>query len=223
MLAALSSRRIITYASHKPTLGRINLRSFSSTTTTASESDADNDDGFVTGRVKFFDRNKLFGFANPFNEPSMDVFFHRTDFVTDLPYDDFPRNPFLQKNEKIRFKLEYVKEDGGTEQPKAKEITFLNGKPIPPLRRSFRARNYADVHQELGKHIHTIMEKNIAADSEEKLQMVQDAWKIAALRIQRIHDAIEKMGMRVEDFPETETPRKRPSSPTPENHTPVHD
>jgi len=230
MLAAVLHRRIMASTPHKLRPGLINLRSFSSTTTTASESDADDyankDDGFVTGRVKFYSRGKFYGFCNPLHDPNMDVFVHRTEFVTDLPFEKFAKYPYLQKGQVIRFKIENTVE-GGERKIRAKEITLRDGTPIPPLRNTFWSLSLADIRQELGKNISTIMEDNTATNStpegeEEKWQRVQDAWKIAQLRMNEVRELIERVGMRVEDFSESEKPA-RSSPPEPADDTTVAD
>lgn len=215
-MIASSNRRIFAVSWNKPTLSCASLRRCLSTTPESNadeEEDANHDDGFVKGRVKFFSREKYYGFCNPFDEPNLDVFIHRTDFVTDLPFDLNPKNPFLQQNERIRFKIDRNAGKTG-EQPRAREITFVDGRPIPPLRKTFYSRKLSDMHRELGKNIHTIMtDDTTTTSSEDKWERVQGAWQIAELQLKGIHKTIERVGMRIEDFPVFEDPEKLSFAP----------
>lgn len=170
--------------------------------TFSTESDDDGD--FVTGTVKFYNRQKFYGFVNPLKDPTLDVFLHRGDIVSDLDKETHPANPFLKPGEHIRFKIETV--DG---LPHAKEITFATGRPIPPLRPSFMANWLKGIHLELGENVHKIMvdedvSSAMAAEDQGKLvERIQDAWKIAQTKIDATHALIDRMGMKVEEFSTT--------------------
>lgn len=181
---------------------RCSMRGFSST------SDNDQSD-FFTGNVKFYNKYKYYGFLTPYDQPDLEVFVHRSDLVSNLPADQHPRFPTLRKGERVRFQIDWVQDKtDGTQQAHARQVTFANGKPIPPLRRGFWKNTVQRIQTELGAHVYTIMTDNsdnddsvaAATGAPEQWERIQGAWKIAETRLVSAKELIERVGMRMEDF-----------------------
>ena len=177
------------------------LRGFSTT--------SDNDQGeFLIGSVKFYNKYKYYGFLTPYDQPDLEVFVHRSDLVSDLPADQHPRFPTLRKGERVRFQIDWVQDKTeGTQQAHARQVTFANGKPVPPLRRGFWKNTVQRIQTELGAHVSTIMtdssdndDSAAATDAAEQWERIQGAWKIAQTRLASAKELIESVGMRMEDF-----------------------
>lgn len=164
----------------------------------------DNQAEFLTGNVKFYNNHKYYGFLTPYDQPDLEVFVHRSDLVSNLPADQHPRFPTLRRGERVRFRIDWVQDNtDGTQQAHARQVTFANGKPIPPLRRGFWKNTVQRIQTELGAHVYTIMTDDSASTddaSEQKWERIQGAWKIAETRLASAKELIEKVGMRIEDF-----------------------
>jgi cold shock CspA family protein len=220
MLTRFSARRVMAYCNHAawsssslPAYRCINAFSTTTTdatptsTTTLSDDTPSVDDennhmdqsDFVLGRVKFFDRSKLYGFANPENDPATDIFIHRINFVTTVPFEESPKAPTLLKGDKIRFRIQTTPE--GKRQ--AKEITHEDGKPIPPLRRSFLKFRMRNAFEVMGHAVYKAM-KNTELTQDQQWQAIQQAYTMCLEREQSFHSIIERLGMKVEDFDEYE-------------------
>ena len=180
-----------------------------STTFGIDDNDTNNDEGeFLTGRVKFYNRSKTYGFVVPHDvkHRHLDVFLHRRDMVSDLPADRFPFNPMLIVDETIRFKLEFVQDEEGNMKPRARQITFTSGRPIPPLRRPFWKAAVERAQKKLGQDVYTIMmdtnEKQLSDEelSAEQWERIQGAWKNAQSSLDGAKAFIEKVGMEMEYF-----------------------
>lgn len=150
---------------------------------------------FVTGTVKFYDKNKLYGFVKPHEAPKEEIYFHRIDFVTPLNFEEFPKAPTLFGGDKIRFRVQQMPE--GTNR--AREIMLQNGKPIPPLRRSWLKYRIRSSYSEMGDSIFTALE-NPDLTQDQQWQVVQQAYTYCQERQAGFHQIIESVGMKVEDF-----------------------
>lgn len=192
-------------ASSSAIVGR--TRSFS---TAGSNND---DEKYLTGRVKFYDRKRLYGFitidsdTTQRNNTPQEVFVQRRQIVSpNLTFDESPFNPFLVKGDRVRFKVRLDEENDN--KPVATEVTSETGKPVPPLRDTYLRTKIKYLQAELGEYVHAIM-KDKKSPPEEQWQRVQDAWKIIESKEQETHQLIERLGMRVDDFPLTPPPKEK--------------
>jgi cold shock CspA family protein len=110
-------------------------RSFS-TDTNDSNNDASNAT-YLTGNVKFYLRDRLYGFIIP-DDPLAagghnELWFHRTNIQSPHSFDEFPSRPYLVKHERVKFRVE----DKGGDAPNATatDITFENGRQVPLFRK----------------------------------------------------------------------------------------
>ena len=126
----------------------------SSTSPIASSLDTNK---YITGTVKFYGRQKCYGFIIPDNVNDIpnnadEIWVHRTSFDTPIPADDSPKRPYLHAGERVKFQLEEapivgVSNDenhmdlstGGESpkpsRPKAINLVFENGQQIPLFRK----------------------------------------------------------------------------------------
>jgi len=122
------------------------------------------------------------------------------------------RYPFLKAGERIRYD---VVSDDGSGQIKADNVTWLNGTPIPPLRKNYLGTVHERVRRSLGDHCYEIMSSSAALSDvnldEIWVERIRDAYEHARSAIREAEDLIERLGMKVEDFPthvvETKTSR----------------
>jgi hypothetical protein len=94
------------------------------------------------GTVKFYLRDKGYGFIQPDANPDTDVFVHRNNIscTHNIPKevaDYSQRYPYLKKDERILFEIDYEQSTG---LRKAFNVTWLNGSRIPPERSNFLGR-----------------------------------------------------------------------------------
>ena len=101
---------------------------FLSTTTSPS----DDQQKFVTGRVKFYRREQAYGFIIPDDETiAKEVFVHRTALVTSEK-DEFEPWPFLWRNDRVKFTTEHAEGKGAIV---AKNVTLEDGSIVPNRRK----------------------------------------------------------------------------------------
>jgi cold shock CspA family protein len=144
--------------------------------------------------VKFYVRDKSFGFISP-DSGQADVFVHRTGIVSSVPIDVSAHYPFLRKGERVRF--EAVPDTG---MIKATRVTWVNGTSIPPLRKNYLGGIHERARRDLGYQCFDIL-SNHALSSEEKMTGLNDAYLMAQHMIDKAHNLIQALGMRVRDFP----------------------
>jgi cold shock CspA family protein len=147
-----------------------------------------------TGTVKFYDRDKSYGFIVP-DSGHADVFVHRSGIVSDVPLSVSAHYPFLRKGERVRFETRPV--DG---MIKAAEVTWVDGRTIPPLRKNHLGMVLEKAQKQLGYHCFDILSQTDLSP-EDKLMRLNDAYDFARHRIERVHQLIEAVGMKIEDFP----------------------
>ena len=106
---------------------------FLSTTTSPS----DDQQKFVTGRVKFYRREQAYGFIIPDDETiAKEVFVHRTALVTSEK-DEFEPWPFLWRNDRVKFTTEHAEGKGAIV---AKNVTLEDGTIVPNRRKLLVSR-----------------------------------------------------------------------------------
>ena len=115
--------------------------------------------------------------------------------MTDVPIDVSIQNPFLRKGERVRFD---TIPDTGLE--KAVQVRWLDGSTIPPVRKNYLGSVHERARRVLGEHCYTIMSDADLSD-EEKAQKVRDAFDYAQIIVKNGESLIERLGLKVEDFP----------------------
>jgi cold shock CspA family protein len=132
-------------------------------------------DEFLTGSVKFFIRNKAYGFIIP-DDPtaagSSEIWVHRTSFDTPHSTDEFPTRPYLYKEERVKFRVEDPESEGMTK--KAIDLSFENGKLVPLFRKNYHLSAIKGENQRLGEFLLEVMkEDNLTA--EERMEKIKTA------------------------------------------------
>jgi CspA family cold shock protein len=148
----------------------------------------------VTGTVKFYNREKAFGFIQP-DGGGADIFVHRSGIVSPLAVEESMRHPYLRQGERVRFER---KLDSGLD--KAVEVTWLNGNPVPPLRKGFRAANIERAKTVLGEQAYTILNDDTLSQ-EQQNEKIRDAFAFATSIVQNAEELVVNMGMNLDDFP----------------------
>lgn len=127
---------------------------------------------FLTGSVKFYIRNKAYGFIIP-DDPDRagteEVWVHRTSFDTPHSTDEFPTRPYLYKQERVKFRLE---DPEGDRTKKAIDLTFANGKIVPLFRKNYHASAIKGENQRLGEFLLEVMREGSTTD-EEKMEKIR--------------------------------------------------
>ncbi|KAG7345902.1 cold-shock DNA-binding domain protein [Nitzschia inconspicua] len=169
-----------------------------STTTTATTTTTDDDGPYLTGTVKFYLRNKLYGFiipddplaANGHNE----VWFHRTNIQSPHSFDEFPSRPYLMKQERVKFRLQPG--NGTTSQsPTAFDITFENGRTVPLFRKNYLSASIKGEATRLGQGILKLFdESTIVDDDQVLLQQVKDLVAASQQAIQHAKENVDEHG-----------------------------
>jgi cold shock CspA family protein len=161
--------------------------------TTSDDRNDMNKPVYATGTVKFYHRQRLFGFVTMDKAPrgTPDIFVKRSQIRSTLDFEYSPRNPFLIRGDRIRFVLEEV--DG---QLRAMDVTALDRRPIPPLRHSYWRNKTNGLYRQLGEDVDTILTHS----PDDQWQRIQDAWKVHRARLEDASVLMERLGMRKEDF-----------------------
>ena len=129
-----------------------------------------------TGTVKFYLRNKAYGFIVPDDPQSVghsgEVWVHRTSF--DTPHDplDFPTRPYLLKNERVRFQIAPANDDGQTD--KAIRLVFENGREVPLYRKNYAVSVVNGEQRRLGEAVLEIL-ANTDSSHEDQFEQIQEA------------------------------------------------
>jgi len=148
----------------------------------------------MAGTVKFYNREKAFGFIEP-DGGGADIYVHRTGIISPLTAQESVSFPYLRQGERIRFNS--VPSEG---RNSAVQVTWLNGNPVPPLRRGFRAHNIERAKSVLGDQVYGILEDESMSPEEQYLKVL-DAYAFAQSTVKNAEQLIVRMGMTVEEFP----------------------
>jgi len=159
-----------------------------------------------TGTVKFYIKEKGYGFIQPDGKSSStgdneddttDVFVHRSGIVSEgLTPETSVQNPYLRQGERIRYRL--------APSNRAVDVVWVNGTPIPPLRANYLRTVRDQVALELGESILDIFcnSSSSSNDHDDHYNKVEQSVQRSQLRLERAHAKIERLGMKITDFPE---------------------
>ena len=148
-----------------------------------------------TGTVKFYVREKGYGFITPDDKPDTDLFVHRTAILTDVPVTTSLKHPYLRQRERVQFEMG---SDKGA--PVATRVTWIGGGTVPPLRLNYLGGVHERAYRDLGEHCYTIL-SDASLTSEEQLTKVKDAYALSKNTVTRGEAFVQLLGMKVEDFP----------------------
>lgn len=156
--------------------------------------------GRLSGTVKFYSRTKAYGFIVP-DQGGEDVFVHRTAFQSTS---NDARYPFLKRGERVSFS---IGSNDGSSVPQATEVTFVDGKPVAPLRNDFLAQTTRRAQNIIGEEVFYLFH-NHESDSI-TLDDIRSIYKDAAKQLKEAENLVEQLGMTLDQF---ETPTRRSKS-----------
>jgi CspA family cold shock protein len=148
----------------------------------------------VAGTVKFYNREKAFGFIQP-DGGGADIFVHRSGIVSPLSVEESMRHPYLREGERVQFERRV---DSGLD--KAVDVTWLNGNPVPPLRKGFRAASITRAKTVLGEQAYTILNDDTLSE-EQQNEKIRDAFAFSNSIVLNAEQLVVNMGMHLDDFP----------------------
>jgi cold shock CspA family protein len=94
-------------------------------------------DDYLTGTVKFYLRDRLFGFIIP-DDPLLaktnELWCHRTSIKSDRSFEESPSRPYLRNKERVKFRIQAPTEEE-RDTPVAIDIVFENGRQVPLFRK----------------------------------------------------------------------------------------
>lgn len=157
----------------------------------------------ITGTVKFYNRNKAYGFIVP-DLGGEDVFVHRSAFEstsTDARY------PFLKRGERVSFSIGSNIIDNESTVPQAMAVTFQDGKAVAPLRKDFLAHATRRAQNILGEDMFDLF-RNRESD-QITLDEIHSIYQNAAKHLEEAEKLIDQLGMTLDQF---DTPIKRSKS-----------
>jgi cold shock CspA family protein len=143
--------------------------------------------------VLFYLRNKAYGFINPDDDPSKQIWVHRTSLDTPHSVEAFPTRPYLLKGESVKFRIE-PGAPGKTD--KAVDVRFANGRQVPLFRKNYHASVVRGEMQRLGERTFEILKQEGSA--EEQLELLKQAAQQAEEQIALAADKQSKYGPELE-------------------------
>ena len=169
-----------------------------------------------TGTVKFYNREKGYGFITADDNPNVDVFVHysRIECSPPLPADfRAARWPYLRKSERVRFESGAF-EDG---REQAAKVTWANGNPIPPERTNYLGNVHERSKRLLGEIVFDLLEKANHSDAE-LLTEIRAQYDAASTEIQNAETFVRKLGMDPSQFPTARSATGRGRYIFPQDH-----
>ena len=151
------------------------------------------------GRVKFYNRDKGYGFIVADAAPNVDVFVHRKHIQCDPPLpEDFTsiRWPYLRKAERVCFET-IPKEDGREE---AIKVSWANGQSIPPERTNYLGKAHEQIKGKFGESVYDLLQAANLGDKD-LLKEIRAAYDSALTQIQNSEAFMRKLGMDPSQLP----------------------
>lgn len=178
-----------------------------------TDSSNDNNHREAMGTVKFYLRDKGYGFVVADGRGDKDYFLHRSAIrcSTEIPAHVLAstvKYPYLKKDERVRFTIQRV--SSGLE--KAVDVTWLNGTPIPPERTNFLGGVHERAKHRLGERVYDLCRhpndasrsastNNDTDENQPFDQQVRRAFAAAERTIASAETLVQELGMKVTDFP----------------------
>lgn len=128
---------------------------------------------YQTGKVKFYLRDKAYGFIVPDDSMEEEIWVHRTSIDTPHSPEEFPTRPYLQRDERVKFRVEPA---ATGQSSKAVDVRFENGRQIPLFRKNYHASVVKGEMQRLGEAVYDILLDERRTD-EERLEQIKMAGK----------------------------------------------
>jgi cold shock CspA family protein len=156
------------------------------------------------GTVKFYLREKGYGFIVADGRPDTDIFVHRSAIQCAIPLsqkviDATVRYPYLKQNERVRFAVQH---DMGT--IKALNVTWLNGDSIPPERKNYLGGVYERAQRLLGEAVYLVLNQkdDIKAPlTTEELENIRMSFTESKRQIAHAEQILLELGMDLSFFP----------------------
>lgn len=201
--ACSSTFSIATSTAKGLALSIVPIRFFSSLDD-GSSSIGDHDGQIYTGKVKFYLRDKAYGFVTP-DDPSFpsDIWIHRTSIDTPHSPESFPTRPYLIKDERIQFQIEKSAGDGAGQSDKAINVRFANGRQIPLYRKNYHAAVVRGEMQRLGQVVYDLaLESQQEVNEEYSSSSLNKEQLLAAIQeaVQMAHEQIQLAAERQEQY-----------------------
>lgn len=121
---------------------------------------ASDSSGYAHGTVKFYLRDKAYGFiiADDPIQGASELWVHRSSFDTEHSPEQYPTRPYLLKNERVKFRVEEAADS--SQSHKAIDVVFENGRQVPLFRKNYHASVTRGEMQRLGEAVMQVLSDN---------------------------------------------------------------
>jgi hypothetical protein len=228
----------LTRTNHPNNVPTGSIRSLSSSTDHQDQDTCDdavsprNTTKVMTGTVKFYIREKAYGFIIPdattetttttstttgTPPSSKEVWVHRSSLDTPHSPNEFPTRPYLLKNERVRFQIQpktataTTTATGGERNTSSSDVAmnvrFENGRQVPLYRKNYHAAVVKGEIQRLGQTVYDLCSSS-SSSSSSSLASQQQQMKDVLQAVQHAKEQIALAAQKQEQYgPELEEER----------------